>query len=156
MLEHRDDGPRLRVAGALERFPWDATKANGKGFAELAELIVRHRPDVAAIDVLTKVKYDGHSELSNGVVTLHAAAESVGAVLILATHLSRAGIDRQTGVRRPPTTDDIRDASQVADFADVVLLLHRKQELADAKATSNYTPRAKLFVPFASSKPWTR
>lgn len=139
-----------KVAGVIDRdFPWDATKAHGKGFAEVAEMIVGHKPDVAAIDVLTKFNYDGQRDLSNGIAALHAAAESVGATLIIATHLSRAGVNRDSGIRRPPTVDDIKDASSVADFADVVFLLNRKQETDGAgKATSNYLPEARLYVPY--------
>jgi hypothetical protein len=130
-------------------FPWDATKAHGKGFSEVAEMIVRHRPDVAAIDVLTKFNYDGQRDLSNGVAALHAAAESVGACLILATHLSRAGVNRDTGIRRPPTVDDIKDASSVADFADVVLLLNRKQETDQFGKAIGILPQARLYCPYA-------
>lgn len=141
------------IAEAIDRdFPWDATRAHGKGFAEVAQMIVAHKPDVAAIDVLTKFHYDGQRDLSNGVAALHAAAESVGACLMIATHLSRAGVNKETGIRRPPTVDDIKDASSVADFADVAFLLHRQQERDDkGKATSNYTPKAKLYAPYVRS-----
>lgn len=143
-----------QVAEAIDRdFPWDATKAFGRGFEEVASMIVKHRPDVAAVDVLTKFRYDGQRELSHGITSLHAAAESVGAVLLIATHLSRSGVDRDTGIRRPPTVDDIKDASSVADFADVVFLLSRKQERDPdtRKATSNYGPEGKLYVPYVRS-----
>ncbi len=148
--KHLDADEVDRIAAVIDKdFPWDATKAHGKGFAEVASMIVRHRPDVAAIDVLTKFNYDGQRDLSNGIATLHAAAESVGACIIIATHLSRAGINRDTGIRRPPTVDDIKDASSVADFADVVFLLNRKQETdGHGKATSNYLPEARLYVPY--------
>jgi len=139
-----------QVSEAIDReFPWDATKAHGRGFAEVAQMIVNHAPDVAAVDVLTKFNYDGQRDLSNGVAQLHAAAESVGACLIIATHLSRSGVNKDTGVRRPPTVDDIKDASSVADFADVAFLLHRKQEKDEnGKAVSNYLPDAKLYAPY--------
>ncbi len=155
VLHKRLDSEQVdQVADHIDaNFPWDATKAFGRGFEEVASMIVKHRPDVAAVDVLTKFRYDGQRELSHGITALHAAAESVGAVLLLATHLSRSGVNRETGIRRPPTVDDIKDASSVADFADVVLLLSRKQQRDPStnQATSNYDPEGKLYVPYVRS-----
>lgn len=133
-----------------EQFPWDATNIKGEGFEEVAARIVSNADDIAGVDILTKFPYSSERDLANGLVQLHAAAESVGTCLIVTTHLNQKGMNAETGIRRAPTPTDIRNSGSVADFADVVMFLHRQQQVDEksGKATGRYLNDARLYMPY--------
>lgn len=125
-----------RFLDAAGRIPVGMTDSGHWTAEQIARHIRANKWDIACLDVLHNMPYEGESELHRIVSTLANACRASGTHLILVCHLNDK---RNDGTLLPrPTLRDVRGSAMIRNLCANVLLLHRPQDkLADGEIVTD-------------------
>lgn len=121
------EGEVEQVVSAAASYGFDLAEVSGENFREVADRLRDERPDVAVLDLLSRMPYRDEAELRRGVGELITGAVDADCCLIATHHLNERRVP-DSGMRGTPSTHDLRDSGSIKNFAHCVLLLARDLE----------------------------
>lgn len=118
-----------RDGDAMAGLNIDIIGASGKTVSWIRSEAIRRKADIAFIDYIGLIPAQGKSryeKVTNISMDLHNMAQQTGITIIGLSQLSRSDTQRK------PRMEDLRESGQIEQDADLIMLLHKGEEIQDS------------------------
>lgn len=128
-LEPKDMSRLLDAANKHQRLPFDYFEAFDWSVDRICERIIFGGYDVVAVDPVTEIPGFERAETAAAITRrFKQIASRANCHVILVAHLNRNRVKDPNGVKPRPLCVDLKGSGTLAQAANAVLFLHRKQD----------------------------